>query len=337
MDGYAVRFDPGNGPTGYRLRPGLVVPGGRAPSLAVGEAIAVTTGATVPTGTDAVVRKERALVASRRLRVRRRLRRGTDIHRAGEHIRIGTTLLRRGERVRPYHVALLTAQGISRLRVRAPRLEVLAIGDELSSSDRHRPGRVRDSISPLMGALTAQVGPATFRTVPDDLSVLTRALHRAARSADFIVTIGGTSVGEKDFTKRAVRTLGRLLFEGVRVNVLKRGAVGLIKGVPVVLLPGQVVSAVVVWHEHGLRVLARRLGTKVRRAQRVRLTRRLTNPHPMDSVYLFRIAGNMARPCRWGVQLYSELLRANAFGVVRRHSVLRAGTPLDVQRLEGSD
>jgi hypothetical protein len=52
----------------------------------------------------------------------------------------------------------------------------------------------------------------------------------------------------------------------------------------------------------------------------------------MDSVYLFQVRNGTARPCRWGVRLYSELLRANAWGLVARSAALRAGSTVRVQR-----
>jgi molybdopterin molybdotransferase len=119
--------------------------------------------------------------------------------------------------------------------------------------------------------------------------------------------------------------------------VLKRGAVGTIGRTPVVLLPGQVVSAITVWHEFGLRVLSKLMRVQLVRTEEAVLAANLTNPHVMDSVYLFRTANGRVTPCRWGVRLYSELLRADAFGIVPAGASLRRGSTLRVQRLVGSD
>jgi molybdopterin molybdotransferase len=338
MDGYAVRALGSRFPTTFRVRKGLQRAGSRRHRLGPGEAVAITTGAPLPPGAGAVVRKERGLAFAGLLRVRHRVFEGRDVHRQGEDVARGTVLLRRGERVRPYHVGLLLAQGYQTLKVLSPRVTIVPIGDELAPrGPAPRRGRIPDSISPVISGLMPYATSTVLPPVPDDRRALAEVLRAAARSADLVVTIGGTSVGPRDLTKPAVASVGRLLFGGVRVNVLKRGAVGTIGRTPVVLLPGQIVSAVTVWHEHGLRVLSRLTRLDLAPTETVVLARPLTNPHAMDSVYLFRISNSWATPCRWGVRLYSELLSAQGFGTVRAGSTLPRGATLEVQRLAGSE
>jgi molybdopterin molybdotransferase len=338
MDGYAVRPLRRGFPTTFRLRRGFQRTGSRGPTLRPGEAVAISTGAPLPAGATAVVRKERSLALPGQLRVRERVSADQDVHRRGEDLAKGTVLLRHGKRVRPYHLGLLIAQGYRSLDVVSPKVTIVAIGDELARTGRgSRRGGVPDSISPIIAALVPYATSTIVGPFPDDRRSLKIALRSAARSSDLVVTIGGTSVGPRDLTKPVVASLGALLFGGVRVNVLKRGAVGIIGRTPVVLLPGQVVSAITVWHEHGLRVLSRLVGRNLVRTDRVVLAQRLRNPHAMDSVYLFRISKGRATPCRWGVRLYSELLRAQAFGVVRAGSTLPRGATVEVQRLAGTE
>lgn len=335
MDGYAVRFASHRAPLRFRLRPGRVGirSGGRR--LAPGEAIAIATGATLPERADAVVRKERAWVGGGEIHVRRRIPRGADIHRQGGDVRRGSTLLVPGDPVRPYHAALLTTQGIRRVPVRIVRVVVQPIGDELVPADAPGPGRVVDSLSPLIASLLPRMKVRLRPPVRDDGRRLARALRSAAKSADLVVTIGGTSVGERDLTKRTVASVGRLVFGGVRVNVLKRGGFGLLGRVPIVMLPGQVVAAVTTWHEHGARVLARLLGAAPPRTERVPLGRRLRNPHPMDAVYLLRMRGGRAEPARWGPRLYSQLLDADGYAIVPRGATWARGARIEVRSLRG--
>lgn len=337
MDGYAVRIA-GRG-SAHRFRVRADRPRGTSPQgrLGTDEAVVIATGARLPPGANAVARQEIVTTPSEgTLLLRHPLRPGVDVHRRGEDLRRGSVLLRPGEVVRPFHLGILIAQGFERIATRRIRATVLTIGDELARPGDRNAGRIQDSLSPLIRSLAPlflwrQIGP-----LPDDPATLRRALRAAARNSDLIVTIGGTSVGPHDYTKAAVASAGRLLFSGVRVNVLKRGGVGEVAGVPVVLLPGQVVSAVVVWHEYGRAVTDRMLGRPPRPLTRVALARPLANPHPMDSVYLFRVDGGKARPCRWGVRLLSELVGANAFGIVPRHATMRAGAMVEVRWLDGA-
>jgi molybdopterin molybdotransferase len=336
MDGFAVAR-PGAGPSGrYRRVAGEIRPGGRLVTLARGTAVAVNTGAPVPRGAVAVVRSEWALTVGAEVRVRALPRAGQDIQPPGEDLRRGTVLLRRGDRVGPYHLGLLRSQGMRRVRVYRPRVVVLAIGDELRTG-RRREGKVEESITPVLAPLLRFGRVRVAFGISDEPAELRRALAGAVAAADLVVTIGGTSVGPHDRTKAALASIGRLLFAGVRVSVLKRGAVGQVRGVPVVVLPGQVGSALTTWHEHGLHVVGRITGHDLRAFESARLAAELDNPHRMDTVYLFRLTGGLAAPARWGAHRAFEFLRANAFGVVPRRSVLGAGAEIRVQRLEGSD
>jgi len=101
-----------------------------------------------------------------------------------------------------------------------------------------------------------------------------------------VLAIGGSSVGEKDLTKGALAKCGNLLFEGINVNVIKRGSVGIVKGKPVVILPGRIVAAVCTFHEHGLHILERMLGVELRRSDDLPLGSDLEVRHKMDSLYL---------------------------------------------------
>jgi molybdopterin molybdotransferase len=337
MDGFAVRFGALGSALSFDLVPGLVTPRSNARPLERGTAIAITTGARVPRRADSVVRKEWARVEGPKVWVRRPVERRSDIHARAEDLHAGDPILAAGEWIRPYHTALLLAQGFAKVPVRLPRVSILAIGDEIALGPARLRNRVRDTITPLITSLVPWAHWTRVGPVGDRLGALRTALRRAVAASDLVVTVGGTSVGERDLTKRAVASLGRLLFEGVQVNVLKRGAVGVVDGVPVVLLPGQVLSAVAVWHVHGLRVLGRLVGRRLEQYESVRLGRAVANPHPMDSVYPFRVKAGRAEVGLWGVRRYSQLLGANALGIIPRSRRLPAGSVVEVQRLEGAE
>ena len=333
MDGFAVRWPAGGDRSEFHLRPGLAAAGTPARTLAPGEAIAITTGAPLPSGAVAVVRKERALVVGDRLRVRAPLPRGTDVHYRGEDLARGDMILRAGAPVRPVHLGLLLAQGVRRVHVRVARLTFVPIGDELAPRRNPRRGTTNDTISPVIARLAPSTTSSTIRPVPDDLESIANAVRDAARSADLVVTVGGTSVGAKDFTKAAVASVGKVVIPGTRVNVLKRGGLGVVAGVPVLMLPGQVASSAAVWQEFGLELLRKLLGTPEPPTETARLARPLSNPHPMDAVYFLELRNGSAYPCRWGVRLYSVLLRAAAYVIVPKGALLAAGSTVTVRQL----
>jgi len=101
----------------------------------------------------------------------------------------------------------------------------------------------------------------------------------------------------------------------------------------VVVLPGQLIAAITVFHEHGLHVLSRMVGRELRRFEEVRLGIDLRVDHRMDSLFLFAISEGVATPLPWGVARITTLLGAQAFAVLDHDRQYRSGQRLRVQRL----
>ena len=161
MDGYAVRAaDTAVAPATLRLvaesRAGS--PADRA--LRKGEAIAISTGAMVPEGADAVVRVEDTETAERSVAVSVRVEAGLNIRRAGEDIRVGERVLERGTTVGPAEIGVLGSLGSGEVPcARRPRVSVLSTGDELIGFDEPlQLGAVRNSNSLSVPALALAAG-----------------------------------------------------------------------------------------------------------------------------------------------------------------------------------
>ncbi|EWG08114.1 MAG: molybdenum cofactor synthesis domain-containing protein [Candidatus Aramenus sulfurataquae] len=330
MDGFAINVKD----SGKKLKiAGKVYPSTKeVPKLKEGEAYYVTTGAPIPEGANCVVRVEGAKVIGDYLEVGEKTFEGKDIVRKGDNVKKGELIIRRGEEVRPYHLGILSYQRKKRLRVLDLSFAVFANGDEIVEMGKEGEG-IPDSISPILFPLLRHFGRPVYLGVARDREDSVVEMMKKAIEHDFVISIGGSSMGEKDYVKRVIERMGRLLFEGVSVNVIKRGGVGLIQGKPVLVLPGQVVSAVTSFHEFGLGLISRFLGVDVRRYEEVELAIDVEVNHKMDSVYLFYVDGGKAFPLRWGVGLYNEINKANAFGVLKRGIKYRKGDKVIVQRL----
>ncbi len=337
MDGYAVRVV-GRGSEGpYRIR-GASFPSELRPrrTLGSGEAMYVTTGAPLPPGANAVVRTEATRHSADRLVTAHVPAPGEDILAPGESIRRGDVVLEPGQLIRPVDLGILLALGVRTVPVLRLRATVLPVGDERVPPGPPAARGTPEYLGPLVAGLLPGCATELLPPLPDDPIRVARALGRAQRSADLLVTIGGSSVGRKDVTKAALAARGRLLFEGVTVNVLKRGAVGILSETPVLVLPGQLVSAVTVFHQHGLHLLSRLVGRDLRQREEVVLREDVAVDHRMDSVYLFRRSDGGAAPLPWGVARMTGLLRAESFGVLAHGRRYRAGERLRVQRLWSS-
>lgn len=331
MDGYAVRT--GGEEETYRLLEASPDGRRRVEPLAVGEGRPIATGERMPPGADAVVRLEAGRVESGRLRLVHPVRPGQDVMPRGEALRRGTPLVEAGELLRPYHLPALLADGVRTVPVYPLRVAVVPVGSDLRGAPSSGASGTPETIGPMVSELLGFADVRLHAPARDDLGAVRRLVAQEARRADLVITIGGSSIGASDVTKAAVAEVGEVLFEGVRANVLKRGAVARVDRTPVLILPGQVVSAVTCLHEHGLHLVGRLVGRDPRRFETVPLAEELTTNHRMDATYLFRVVAGVAHPLPWGVARTDALLRANAFGVLAHGSAWSAGDLVTVQRL----
>jgi molybdopterin molybdotransferase len=225
MDGFAVRARDcarASATRPVRLRVvGAIHAGGRMPrALRRGEAMAVATGAAIPRGADAVLPLEVVGVEGRELVVAAPAVRGRYLRMRGEEIRPGARVMQRGSVVHAGAVGSLAAIGRGHVRVvRPPRVTVITTGDEVVAPGRSLlRGRVYDSNFVMMDALLRQAGvvPRRVAHVRDDARAIERALAEALADSDVVITVGGVSVGPRDFVREVMLRLRvREVFWGV--------------------------------------------------------------------------------------------------------------------------
>ncbi|WP_229758739.1 molybdopterin molybdotransferase MoeA [Peterkaempfera bronchialis] len=224
MDGWAVA-----GPGPWRLHGRLLA--GQSPTgpLADGTAVRIATGAQLPPGATAVLRREHGAVERREDgeggallhdRAPHPAAPGRDVRPRGQECRHGEPLLPAGTSVTPSVLGLAAATGYDRLTVhRRPTVELLLLGDELLEAGPPRDGLVRDALGPLLLPWLDACGARVIgrRMVKDDLGLLRDALRHSP--ADVVVTTGGTAAGPVDFLHQALTEVGaRLLVDSVAVR-----------------------------------------------------------------------------------------------------------------------
>jgi len=244
LDGYAVRVDDivGSEERGLRLA-GTVTAGLTAPPpLLPGHCMAVTTGAPVPPGTEAVVPLEATRRTGDVVHVTSPPLPGNGIRKAGEEALAGDVLIPPGTLVQPRTLERLAAQGITQVPVsRQARVRVIATGDELVPPGQvpRLAQRVASNL-PMLEALVRASGGQPERGVvlPDDPVQLREALAEAVTS-DLLITVGGTLHGSKDLTKAALARIGAVfLFDGVAIRPGASCAAATLRNAAVVCLPG---------------------------------------------------------------------------------------------------
>ena len=220
-------------------------------TVGAGECVKIMTGAIMPTGLDTVVPQELATLQNGRVQLpaRQFLRPGDNRRSRGEDLRVGQISLQKGEHLRPAALGLLASLGLQTVRVR-PRLRVayFSTGDEiLSLGDAPREGAVYDSNRYTVFGLLRRLGceVVDLGVVRDDPSALEAAFLDAASRCDAIITSGGVSVGEADFTKTMMSKLGDVAFWRIAMRPGRPMAVGRIGQSLLFGLPGNPVAVMV--------------------------------------------------------------------------------------------
>ncbi|MDQ2890829.1 MAG: molybdopterin molybdotransferase MoeA [Gemmatimonadota bacterium] len=253
MDGYAVRAaDIDILPASLRVIGETVAGAAVAQQLAAGQAVKIMTGAPVPQGADTVVRVEDTTAAGGSVQIlggRDRLR---NVRPLGEDFRNGDLLVRAGTRITPAAIGVLASTGVSSVAVRrAPTVSIVSSGDELVRVDEFAQvvagERIVSSNSYSLPALVRDAGgtPRDGGITADDPTAL-RAAIDAAIGSDLLLTSGGVSVGDRDFTRRVMSDMGAdIKFWRARVRPGGPIAFGTLHGRPWIGLPGNPVSAMV--------------------------------------------------------------------------------------------
>ena len=270
MDGYAVRAADTHGASEQSpayLRLVDDVPTGVVPQRAVGprEAVRTHTGAMIPPGADAVVMVEDTNQTGDEIEVLASVAEGEDVLTVGEDIVAGALAVPAGRRLRAADLGGLAALGVTRVEVWAqPRIAILSTGDEVvPAGARPGPAHVRDVNATTVAAVVRDAGgvPVPCGIAPDDAGALEAALRAARDLGDAVVLSAGSSVSVRDLTAQAVERLGPpgVLVHGIAIKPGKPTVLAICGGTPVVGLPGNPASALVVaWRI--VRPLVRLLG-----------------------------------------------------------------------------
>jgi molybdopterin molybdotransferase len=236
MDGYAVRGTDLNPHGPVTLTAIGAAFAGREFSGPVGpgQCVRVMTGAVMPRGTDTVIIQEIAKVEGKRVTVPGGQETGQNRRLAGEDLARGKPALRAGRLLRPADLGLLASLGIGEVSVRRKlKVAFFSTGDELVSVGKKlKAGEVYDSNRYTLWGMLERLGceVVDLGVVRDDPKKLETAFRKAAAGADAVVTSGGVSVGEADFTKQMMAKLGEVAFWKIAMRPGRPMAFGRIRG-----------------------------------------------------------------------------------------------------------
>lgn len=221
--------------------------------LLPGQAAIVPTGGMLPKAADAVVMIEHTeILDEENVLVLQRTAPGENVISRGEDVKSGAALFVSGQKLASRHIGLLAACGITRLSVSAKiKVGIISTGDELVDIDQPlQYGQIRDINSYALAAMLEEEGCRVERLgiIRDSYEQFFACLQQAVAVYQLVIISGGSSVGVRDFTVKAIGALGQpgLLFHGISVKPGKPTIFGLIDDVPVFGLPGHPVAAMIV-------------------------------------------------------------------------------------------
>ena len=218
-------------------------------TLKPGQTMRIMTGAPIPPGADAVLMQEDTQKDGDSILCLDRADVEENIRRAGEDIKIGESVLKKGTTLSPAHIGMLAVIGRSQIAVgQRPTVSILSTGDEILELDETPQGpQIFNSNGHMLAAQIKSAGgiPVYLGIAKDTEKDLMEKFEWALK-ADIVVSSGGVSVGDYDLVKSSLQKMGQdMLFWKVAMKPGKPLAFGRIGKTPIFGLPGNPVSSFV--------------------------------------------------------------------------------------------
>jgi len=262
MDGYALTL----GKTlEYKIIGEVQAGSPENPSMEMGDAVRIFTGAAVPSDANAVIMQEKTTVEGDLLRIDELPKPSANIRPLGEQIKKGEIALEKGTELSPAAVGFLAGIGVSEVTVfQKPSIAVVVTGDELVSAGQVlERGQIYESNGVMLANALQQTGfeaPTVVR-VKDDYEATKKLLKELLEKQDFVLISGGISVGDYDFVGKALLELGvEQLFYKVRQKPGKPMFLGKTATSVVFALPGNPAAALSCYYQYVLTALKKAVG-----------------------------------------------------------------------------
>jgi molybdopterin molybdotransferase len=260
MDGYAIKDDVLQNPSlkskalkQFKLIGTSMAGNPYAGELQQGECIRIMTGAVVPDSANAVVMQENTNTEQKKITLLHPTTLQSNIRFAGEDIPQDHTLFKTGHKLNAIDIGLLSSLGLSKVNVfRKLKITVFSTGDELKMpGEVLSTGEIYESNSQVLVAMLQRlnVSVTSLGIIKDDKQAITDAFIKADKEADVVITSGGVSVGDADYTKEVLSEIGNIGFWKVAIKPGKPFAFGQLPNSMFFGLPGNPVSAAVTFHQ----------------------------------------------------------------------------------------
>ena len=346
VDGYAVKATETIGasqskPKIFRLS--------ERDAIGPNQAKRIWTGNTIPENVDAVVMLENTKTVGKILEVWSPMTRWENVSRKGEDIKKGEIAVKTGTRLKPHHLGIIAAFGISEVEVfQKPKVAVLTTGNEIIRvGDKITENKVFDSNRVVLTALCNELGAEVIDLgiARDDMEEISRKLNNGLRKADAVMTSGGTSVGGPDLVPEVAARIGKpgILVHGVAMRPGMPTGLAVVGKKPIILLPGNPVAVMLSFEVFGRPLISRMLGLKATESRPVlmaRTKRKISTTlgrKNLVRVHVSREKGEfIADPISArGSSLFSTMTRSNGYVIVPENQEgLAEGEMIEVNMFE---
>jgi len=326
VDGYAVRAQDTFEASQFSPKMLRVTMGEKIGEREVRE---IWTGNPLPKGADAVVMLEHTKRFQNRIEVWNPVTPGENVSKRGEDVCKGKIAVKSGTRLKPHHIGLLAALGITHIDlVRKPRVAILSTGDELVNLG-HKPEvhQVIEVNRLILSGMCQELGADTIDLgiAKDDLSEIDAKIREGTEKADMLVTTGGTSVGYDDLVPTAINQIGSpgVVVHGIAMRPAMPTALAIVQDKPVIVLSGNPVAAMIGFEVFARKLILKLLGieSEPRPMAMARLTRKVPSAlgrRVFLRVRVFEEDGEfLAEPIRVkGSGILSTMTKSNGYVVI---------------------
>jgi putative molybdopterin biosynthesis protein len=270
MDGYAVRAEDTyncseTAPVKLRMLGNIQAGSDEKFTVSAGEAVEIATGAPIPEGANAVVMVEYTSEEDGTVLIYNPVALGENIMKAGSDVRKGERVLRKGRKLGTREIGVLASVGKKNVPILKLKVGIISTGNELvNPGEKLTFGKIYDANSYTLYAGLQECGafPLLYGIVGDNEVVMRKALETAISECSLVLTSGSTSSGSGDVMYKLIDEIGETLAHGVNIKPGKPVVIGIIKGVPIIGLPGNPTSALMIFNKFIVPLLKKTFGNK---------------------------------------------------------------------------